>query len=87
MPVAALGLAGCGDDRSPPPPPAQRVEVVEVAPSPRHVWVEGHWAWHGGEYVWVPGHWAERPHEGAVWVPGHYVQRRHGYEWVPGHWR
>ena len=66
-----------------PPPP--QVEVRPVAPSPRHVWVNGHWRWDGGRHVWMPGRWiAERP--GHVWVDGRWVNQ--GGQWVfyNGHW-
>jgi hypothetical protein len=60
-------------------PPAARVEVVPRAPSARHFWVHGYWAWNG------------RAH---VWVPGSYVVERRGYEFhesrweeAHGHWR
>ncbi|RYZ37428.1 MAG: hypothetical protein EOP49_31725 [Sphingobacteriales bacterium] len=35
------------------PPP--RVEVIPVAPSPRHVWVKGHYVQRGHRQVWVKG--------------------------------
>jgi hypothetical protein len=38
-----------------PPAPGE----VPSRPSPRHVWVSGHWVWQGAlaGYVWVPGRW------------------------------
>jgi len=61
-------------------PPAARVEVVPVRPSPRHIWIRGYWGWDGYHHVWVPGH---------------YVLARRGYfyrapRWegaARGHWR
>jgi len=58
----ALLLAGCVAAtpvvvKRPPPPPPPRGEIAPVAPSPAHVWVPGHWAWHRNRYVWLPGHW------------------------------
>jgi hypothetical protein len=47
-------------------PPAPRVEVRTVAPSPRHVWVPGHWRWHGNRHDWVGGHYVTPPHAGHV---------------------
>lgn len=35
--------------------PAPRVEVIPVAPSPRHVWVKGHYVQRGHRSVWVKG--------------------------------
>ena len=68
-------------------PPAPIVETRTVAPSPRHVWVDGYHRWDGRAYVWVPGTWRVHPRGRGVWVPGHYAQARRGYYWVPGHWR
>ena len=39
----------------PAPPPAPIVEVRPVAPSGRHVWIEGYHRWDGNAYVWTPG--------------------------------
>jgi hypothetical protein len=64
-------------------PPPLRQEVIEVAPSPMHVWLPGHWAWHGG-WIWVPGHWRVAPYQGAVWVPGHWARRGPGWVWISG---
>ena len=98
LPLAAWFLAGCllsaglkADVRvriyvtAPPPPP--QVEVVGVAPSPKHIWVAGYHRWDGRAYVWVPGHWVVRPRGRAAWVPGHWVQHKRGWYWVAGHWR
>lgn len=67
------------------PPPLQ-AEVSIEAPSPRHVWVPGYWAWHDG-WFWEPGRWVLRPYPGAVWVPGYWGHRGHGWVWFSGHWR
>lgn len=55
--AAGLALTGCvvapaypaGDVvyASSAPPPLQ-AEVVPVAPSPVHVWINGYWGWSGG---------------------------------------
>jgi YXWGXW repeat-containing protein len=69
-------------------PPAPIVEVVPVAPSPRHVWIAGYHRWDGRAYVWVPGHYVVPPHAHVVWVSGHWAHHHsHGYYWVEGHWR
>ncbi len=68
-------------------PPAVRVEVRGVAPSPNHVWISGHYRWDGDEYDWVLGHWEVRPRARAVWVDGHWKKGRHGWHWMPGHWK
>ncbi len=67
-------------------PPADRVEVLGVAPSPSYVWVAGHWAW-DTTWVWVPGHWAKLPQENAVWVSGHWRKSPRGWVWIEGRWR
>ncbi len=68
-------------------PPAPRVEVVAVAPSPAHFWIPGHWAWRDGAWVWLGGHWELRPRPHAVWISGEWVHRGHGHVWVGGYWR
>jgi len=66
--------------------PVAPVIVRPAAPSPRHVWIEGEWAWTNNNYVWKPGYWIEpRPHE--VWITGHWRRAYGGWNWVPGHWR
>ncbi|MBV9891964.1 MAG: YXWGXW repeat-containing protein [Rhizobacter sp.] len=37
--------------------PAPLVEEVVIAPSPRHVYVRGHWRWSGSDWMWVHGQW------------------------------
>ena len=70
-------------------PPAPMVERVPMAPSPRHLWTQGHWQWNGMQrrHVWSPGYYQVPPQAGQVWQPAHWVNR--GGEWVyaPGHWR
>lgn len=40
--------------------PADRVEVIPVAPSPRHVWVKGHYVKRHHDWVWVGGYYKVR---------------------------
>ena len=68
---------------SPPPP---RQEVIGVAPSAAHVWVQGYWVYRNGRWVWRPGHYELRPRTAAVWVPGHWDRTARGWVWTPGHW-
>src|SRR5262249_42088332 len=49
-------------------PPAVKAELRPVAPSSRHVWLPGHWAWRERRHVWVPGVWALPPAVGYTWV-------------------
>jgi hypothetical protein len=92
VPAIALVLAGCVVAqpvvvRRPPPSPPIRTEIAPVAPTPAHVWVPGHWAWHHERYVWIPGRWEVPASPGYVGVPGGWMPREGGYVWVEGHWR
>ncbi|MBI3724791.1 YXWGXW repeat-containing protein [bacterium] len=71
--------------REDPPAPLADAAQVELRPSPRHVWIGGHWAWHG-HWVWIHGHWQE-PKAGRAWVSGHWDARGEEWYWVSGHWR
>ncbi|MBI3883578.1 MAG: YXWGXW repeat-containing protein [Sphingobacteriales bacterium] len=66
--------------------PVAPVIVRPVAPSPRHVWVEGEWVPRNRRYEYSNGYWAE-PSPGKIWVEGHWKQGKHGnWRWIPGHW-
>jgi hypothetical protein len=67
-------------------PPTPRHEVIGVAPSPRHVWVDGYWVRSHDRWVWVSGRYEVGPHPGAVWVKGHWDATNRGWVWVPGRW-
>jgi YXWGXW repeat-containing protein len=69
------------------PPPAVRVEPVPRAPSPRHVWVHGSWAWEGGRYVWQPGVWILPPGSGYVWIQPSWAFENGAWTYFPGHWK
>lgn len=66
-------------------PPAPRVEVIGVAPSPGYVWVGGYWSWVGGRHEWVPGHWVAS-NKGHHWVAHQWVRQGDGWRMRPGHW-
>ena len=68
---------------APPPPP---VETVIVRPSPRHVWVPGHYAYRGRRYVWVDGYHTIPPRGRSAYAPGEWRQSPRGYVWVEGRW-
>ncbi len=68
-----------------PPPP--RVEVRTVAPSPNHIWINGHWAWRYGQHTWIPGHWAEPPNQGMVYEPARWTNVGGRWTFLEGHWR
>lgn len=67
-------------------PEAHIVRIRPIAPSPRHIWINGDYVLRGSEYVWTEGYWVE-PHPGMRWIDGHWKNSRRGFVWVPGHWR
>lgn len=66
-------------------PPAPRVEVIGVAPSPGYVWIGGYWNWVGGRHVWVPGRW-DRGRAGYHWEAHQWVREGDGWRMRPGRW-
>jgi len=82
--------------------PAPRVEVIPVAPSPRHHWIRGHWAWRGGGWAWIPGQYIvgvvpempvevvevvpARPGPEFYWVKGHHIWEGGRWVWHRGVW-
>lgn len=93
--AAGLALTGCvvapaypaGDVvYAPSAPPPLQAEVVPVAPSPVHVWINGYWGWGGGRYAWTPGYWAVPPHRGHVWHPYRWQQGPQGWYRGGGRW-
>lgn len=66
--------------------PVAPVVARPVAPSPRHVWVDGEWVWTNHNYVWRAGYWAVPTRRHHAWVGGHWRRAYGGYNWVPGHW-
>ena len=90
--AVALLMTGCVVARPvvvrrPPPAPPVRVEVAPVAPSPAHVWISGHGAWHRNHAGGVAGSGDVPASPGSGWVPGGWTPREGGYVWVEGHWR
>jgi hypothetical protein len=81
--LSAFGCAGSVVVRT--APPAERVEVIGVAPSANHFWVHGYWRWNGGGYDWAPGRWEVR-REGYNWIPGHWRATGGGWVWEEGRW-
>ena len=67
-----------------PPAPLHETVVLELRPSPRHVWIYGHWAWHG-HWVWEHGHW-HLGRAGFAWRKGHWEARAGAWHWVAGAW-
>src|SRR5205814_1006332 len=68
-------------------PPPLRYESPQPAPSGRHQWIPGFWAWRGGAHVWIGGHWALPPAPTYVWEPDRWEHRRDGHwEAHRGHW-
>ena len=66
-------------------PPPLIVERIPPPPSPRHIWIVGHYEWRD-RYYWVPGHHEIPPHEHAMWVPDAWKKTNHGWEHAPGRW-
>ena len=67
-------------------PAAPVVRARPMAPSRRHVWIDGGWVYRGQGYVWTDGYWVV-PRPGMVWVPGRWRRSHRGYIWIPGQWR
>ena len=68
------------------PPPAP-VEVVDAAPGPDYIWVDGEYDWNGVTWVWVGGHWGYPPHPHAIWVGGRRWHDGYGWHYQAGYWR
>lgn len=68
-------------------PPALRYEVAPVAPSPRHHWIAGHWAWRGNAHLWTPGRWAHPPEPNVVWEPARWENVGGAWTFHEGFWR
>ena len=68
-------------------PPAPRHEVIPERPSPGHLWIAGHWAWHDNRQLWVRGRWELPPREGAVYVQARWESRGGRFVFVDGFWR
>ena len=66
-------------------PPAERVEVIPVAPSAEYLWIKGHWRWNGATWIWINGHYVKR-RVGWHWVPPHYEARAGIWIFIGGHW-
>lgn len=83
---AQIGASVSVGVRIPVAPPPPRVEIVPAAPSPRHVWIPGHWGWNGTKHVWVGGYHDLPPHRSYRWVPAAWLNE--GGTWVfhQGHW-
>ena len=62
------------------------IRARPIAPSPRHIWIDGGWVYRGNGYVWSDGYWVV-PRPGMFWVPGRWRRSHRGYIWIPGQWR
>jgi hypothetical protein len=67
-------------------PPPLRVEQRGFAPSPNHIWINGHWAWRYGRHEWVGGHWALPPGAGYRWEDARWVNEGGRWVFFEGHW-
>jgi hypothetical protein len=68
-------------------PPPLRYESAPPAPSPRHQWIAGYWAWRGNGNVWISGHWALPPAPGYAWEPARWDNEVGAWTFFEGHWR
>jgi len=50
--------------------PVYPVIVRPIAPSHRHIWVDGEWIWRRGRYEYVNGYWAVPPEPRHRWHRG-----------------
>ncbi|MDX2018768.1 MAG: YXWGXW repeat-containing protein [Deltaproteobacteria bacterium] len=67
-------------------PPAPVVERRPEAPSPRHIWVPGYWAWTNDRHVWVSGMWSMPPEQNVVWVAPQWVNETGSWLFFEGQW-
>lgn len=67
-------------------PHAPNVRVHPIAPSSRHIWIEGGWVGRGHDYAWQDGYWT-MPRRGYHYSRGYWQHSRRGYVWVPGRWQ
>jgi hypothetical protein len=68
-------------------PPPLRYELPPPAPSPRHQWIAGYWAWRTNANVWIGGHWATPPAPSYVWEPARWDNSGGAWIFYEGHWR
>ncbi len=70
------GLSSAGEVvYAPSAPPPLQTEVIPVAPSPVHVWINGYWGWGGASYAWTPRPLGHAAAPGHVW---HQPRWNHG---------
>jgi hypothetical protein len=84
--IATAATVGPAPVIDQPLPPAFSQEVPEPQPSPRHVWVAGHWRWQEGSYVWIAPRWELPPVAKATWVPPRWEKQANGYVLIAGYW-
>ena len=68
------------------PLPPSTPDSVGDQPSPRHVYISGHWRWQDGAYVWEAGHWELPPSATAAWVAPRWEAKGNGYVLIQGAW-
>lgn len=86
--LSIVSLASCGPSavvvRQRPVAP---VYVRTLAPSPRHVWVEGSWVGNRRYgYTYRNGYYTVPPRGRTYYTPGYWVKGRNGYYWKNGRW-
>ncbi len=86
-PLAAFGQHYVTGVRVTIAPPAFRLDAPLPAPSPRHQWIAGYWAWRAAKHVWIAGHWTMPPVPGYVWEPASWDNQGGVWIYYEGYWR
>ena len=84
--AVSISLTSCEGSYFVTAQPSEPVYERPVAPYDGAIWIDGDWAWRGGNYDYVRGHW-DRPRAGRVWVRGSWENTNRGYRWHRGHWQ
>ncbi len=66
------------------PPP--KVEDTGKQPSPKHVWMAGHWRFYSGRYVWIKGQWALPLKPNAIYTPPSWEIVNGNHVFTEGYW-
>jgi len=67
-------------------PPALRLEVAPLRPSPNHFWIPGYWGWGPRGHVWYGGRW-ELERRGSHWAAARWTHEGRRWHFSPGRFR
>jgi hypothetical protein len=84
--LGAQWLTGCSGYLIATTPPPPVMEIVVVAPSPRHVWVPGYYTYRSGTYIQVQGSYQIPPRGRTSYSQGQWQNTPKGYKRGRGHW-